>query len=80
MIVNGIEYGFKIEPYFNKIKAEIYRFSDVLEAHDGSKYKMPVIEKDFGSIFRKPIEKDYLKAREWVDNQMKYISNANTYE
>lgn len=32
---------------------------------------------EIGSIWRKPIEKDYLEAREWIDKQLKYIENAN---
>ena len=73
MIVNGREYGFLIEPFFNKVRAEIYSIDRT--------FKVPMhiskIYKEFGSTFRLPIESDYKEAREWIDNQLSYIENAN---
>ena len=73
MIVNGREYGFLIEPFFNKVRAEIYSINKT--------FKEPIhiskIYKEFGSTLRLPIESDYKEARKWVDNQLSYIENAN---
>ena len=73
MIVNGREYGFLIEPYFNKVRAEIYAIDRT--------FKLPMhiskISEEFGSVFRLPIESDYKEARKWVENQLNYIENAN---
>jgi hypothetical protein len=75
MKINNSEYGFTIEPRFGKVLAEIYKFSEnkIL----GDSFHIHLISKEFGSIFRKPIEKDYLNARNWVELQMKFIEESN---
>ena len=65
------EYSYEIYPLFNKVKAEINRTPEAYNI------KIHVLDKSFGSIFRKPIEADYLAAEKWVKNQMRYIENAN---
>ena len=65
------EYSYEIYPLFNKVTAEISRKSEIND------FKLHVLHKSFGSIFRKPIEADYLAAEKWVKNQMRYIENAN---
>jgi hypothetical protein len=77
MIINGIEYGFTILPYFNKVKAEIYQTHNTIILA-GQKMQTEVLCKDFGSVFRKPIELDYIKAKKWAEEQMKYIMDANS--
>ena len=32
---------------------------------------------EFGSIWRKPIEKDYIEAEKWCKNQLKWLQDAN---
>lgn len=51
-------YKYEIYPYFNKVKAEI--------SAELSGFDLHVLDKSFGSNFRKPIEADYLEAEEWV--------------
>ena len=77
MKVNNTEYGFTIAPNYGKVIAEIYKVSD-LDFADGKKMQIRILEKEFGSMFRTPNENDYIKAREWVDLQMKCILNANS--
>lgn len=36
-----------------------------------------ILTKSFGSLFRKPIEKDYIEARAWTTQQLNYIYQAN---
>ena len=75
MIVNNTEYGFTIAPNYGKVIAEIYRVSEI---RDGVKMQIRILDKEFGSMFRTPNENDYIKARYWVDLQMKCILNANS--
>lgn len=75
MKVNNTEYGFSITPNYGKVIAKIYIVSDFI---DDKKMNVSVLDKEFGSIFRTPNENDYVKAREWVDLQMKCILNANS--
>lgn len=74
MMINGTKYGFSIYPSFGKVQAEIYKIS---KFNDGQEMQISLLNKDFGSIFRTPNEKDYIKAREWCDLQMKCILKAN---
>lgn len=74
MIINDKEYGFTILPQTVYVVAEIY---EVFKMNDGSDLHISKLSKDFGSIFRKPIEKDYIEARKWVEIQLKCISEAN---
>ena len=66
--------GFKILPYYNKVLVEIFK---IVEYSEGKEIHIRLISKEFGSVFRKPIERDYIKARLWADIQMKSIENAN---
>jgi hypothetical protein len=63
------EFKYHIFPFFDMVRVEIYREYDGLELLN--------LSKTFGSIFRKPIEQDYLDAEIWAKNQLKYINNAN---
>jgi len=69
------KYGFSIEPFYNMVRAEIYKINNY-EALSKPVH-ISKIHKDFGSFWRKPIEKDYKKAREWVDLQIKCIETYN---
>lgn len=74
MEVNGEEIRFTILPFIDEVKAEIFRVHK-------TKYgdiDIHLISKSFGGMFRKPIEKDYVNARKWVDMQMKSIEKSNT--
>lgn len=79
METNDNEYGFSIEPNYNKVRAEIYKVS---KSEPTNKYigklQIHLVHKEFGAWFRKqPIEKDYIEAREWADKQIQFILNAN---
>lgn len=67
---------FNIRPFAGKVRAEIYEITDV-KLSDGKMLQLSILNKDFGSMFRKPIERDYLEARQWLENQIRYIKNAN---
>jgi len=76
MVVKEIEYGFNINPNYGKVEAEIYKIIDVGNTKG---IQIRLLNKEFGSLFRTPNEKDYKKAREWVDLQMKCIMESNSY-
>ena len=72
---NGIEYGFKILPRFDKVHAEIYTvFQPYL---NGEKHHIHAQSKDFKRMFKKIGTEDYNAAREWVDCQMELIFDSN---
>jgi hypothetical protein len=73
MKIKDTEYGFSILPNCGKVEAEIYRISECGPAE----FHIHLLSKRFGSMFRKPIETDYIKARVWADEQMRSIFNAN---
>lgn len=70
--INNRLYNYSIFPLYDKVYAEIYY------SYTSSKVKIHAISKEFGSIFRKPIEQDYINAKQWANNQLKYIINANS--
>jgi len=61
---------FHIFPCFDKVYAEIYYIND-------NNLQIQVLSKEFGSIWRKPIEKDYIEANKWCKNQLNWIEYAN---
>ena len=76
--VNGLDYGYNIFPHYDMVKAEIYRVSSVSELKGTH---IHLLSKSFGGVFgglfRKPIEKDYIKAKEWACNHLEFINTAN---
>lgn len=76
MNINGREYGYTIEPFFDKVVAEIYKVSDS-ELSSGKPMHIHMTKKEFGGFFRGIREQDYIEAKEWVDCQMKSIYHAN---
>jgi len=75
MKVNNKEIGFSIKPYFGKVRAEIFEVYEFKQGGDPMHHHL--LDKEFGSIFRKPNNNDYIKARAWVYDQMNAIENAN---
>lgn len=43
----------------------------------GEPAHIQLLSKEFGSMFRKPNNNDYIKARAWIYDQMNAIENAN---
>lgn len=76
MEIKGIKYGFNIFPIHGKVYAEIYKVSQYKIDRETEAHVL-LLNKEFGSMFRKPNESDYIKARKWVDLQMKCILEAN---
>ena len=74
MIINGKQYGFTVLPYWDMVQAVIFKVENF---KDGESYNLAILTKEFGSIFRRPIEQDYINARKWAENQMRYIFEAN---
>ena len=74
MKVNNKEIGFSIKPRFDKVVAEIF---EVYEMKQGDPIHIQLLSKEFGSMFRKPNNNDYIKARAWIYDQMNAIENAN---
>ena len=72
--VNGEEIKYTILPMFDQVKASIFR---VVKSKYGD-MDFNLIHKYFGGHFRQPNDKDYIKAKEWVDMQMAAIKKANT--
>ena len=64
-------FGYHICPRYNRVYAEIYYTTST------NNIEIQVINKEFGSFWRNPNESDYIKAKEWVLNQLKYIQNAH---
>lgn len=73
MKIKDTEYGFSILPNSNKVLAELFKVVEI----NSISFNIQMLSKEFGSIFRKPIEVDYIKARAWADAQMEYIRKAN---
>lgn len=67
--IDGKEFGYRIIPFYNKVLVEIY--------YKIYTFEFKVLSKTFGKFWRKPIENDYIKAKIWATNQMKYIREAN---
>jgi len=77
MKVNNREYEYTIVPRVNKIQAKIYQ---VVEKSIGTfKYNTHILllDKTFSKWYRKPIKEDYIKAREWAEEQIQCIFHAN---
>jgi len=74
MIINGKEFGFEIIPN------EIYVVATIFEVYPckDKDLHFKKLSKEFGFLFRKPTEEDYVKARKWVDMQMKSMLRANS--
>ena len=68
-----IEISYTVLPHFGKINAELYKVYD----RSGIKTHIHLINKEFGSVWRKPIEQDYTNAKEWVDLQIKCMKANN---
>lgn len=64
-------FGYHIYPRFDKVYAEIY-YTGI-----NDKLEIQVLNEEFGSNWRKPIESDYTKAEIWCKRQLKYIREAN---
>ena len=75
MKVNNREYGYTVEPRFGKILAEIYSVSKMMIGKEPM--HIHLIKKQFGKWYRKPIKEDYVKAREWAEEQIQCIYHAN---
>lgn len=70
--IDGKTFSYRILPCFgNKVYAEVYY------KVPGSTIEVQVLNKEFGSVWRKPIERDYEKAKDWCENQLEWIQNAN---
>lgn len=69
--IDGKMFGYHICPRFGKVYAEIY-YTGI-----NDKLEIQVLNEEFGSNWRKPIESDYIKAEIWCKNQLKYIREAN---
>ena len=65
--------GYTVLPRFDKVRAELYKIV-VLGDKD---VHIHLLDKEFGSIWRKPIEQDYVVAKEWIDIQIKCIKDNN---
>jgi hypothetical protein len=77
MRINGIEYGYTIEPNNNRVRAEIYKKSKSLINLSQKNVRINLIDKTFGKWYRKPVKEDYKKAKEWAEDQMRFIFHAN---
>jgi len=77
MIVNNTEYGYTIEPFFDKVRVEIYKVSKPLATASGNKVHLHLMDKAFGAWYRKPTKEDYVDAKEWAEDQMMCIYHAN---
>ena len=64
-------FSYHIYPRFGMVYAEIYytKIDDELEYE--------VLNKEFGSIWRKPLQKDYVKADRWCKDQINWLREAN---
>ena len=69
--IDGKLFGYHICPRFGKVYAEIY-YTGI--NHD---LEIQVLNKEFGSNWRSPLEEDYKEAEEWCKNQLGWIRDAN---
>jgi hypothetical protein len=69
--IDGKLFGYHICPRFGLVYAEIYYtgLNDNIE--------IQCLNEEFGSRWRKPIEKDYIEAEKWCKNQLKWLQDAN---
>lgn len=70
MEVNGMKFGITVLPLYGNVVCEVW-----MERNIGSKGHL--VQKSFGSCFRKPVELDYVKARKWGLQQLLYIMDSN---
>ena len=76
MKVNNNQYGYTIQPFQGKIRAEIYKLGKRILEGVGMPH-IYLTHKTFGKWYRQPVKEDYEKAKEWADCQMGYIYHAN---
>jgi hypothetical protein len=74
--VNDKIYCYNICPLGGKVYAEIY-YTFKTPGIFLNNLRIQVLSKEFGSYWRTPIEKDYIKAKKWCLNQLNYILDAN---
>lgn len=79
MEVKGRNYDYLVEPFFGKIKAEVYKIIEnqtvALEKHRDT--HIHLTKKTFGKWYRGITNQDYKDAREWAETQLKAIYFAN---
>lgn len=69
--IDGKLFGYHICPRLGKVYAEIY-YTGL-----NDKIEIQVLNEEFGSNWRKPLEKDYIEAKKWCKNQLNWIRDAN---
>lgn len=68
-------FGYHIFPQWDKVYVEIYYISS---DHKLSNYPTEIfcLSKKFGRFWRKPVEIDYIKSKQWAEDQLKFIKES----
>lgn len=79
MDIRGKNFKWRITPEDRYIKAEIFYLHETLTDSNDKPIEMNAISESFGGWLwlRQINEKDWCKAREWIDTQMKSMFRAN---
>ncbi|MCO6499118.1 MAG: hypothetical protein J5I47_01930 [Vicingus serpentipes] len=75
--INKRKYSYKIEPSLNMVEAKIYKECKLLFQIGQPDHQITIQSKSFGKWYRNPNEEDYINAKAWAENQLKWILNAN---
>lgn len=79
LLINGRRYGYTIEPYYNKVRVEIYKVEEIKIIDTLKEVNIHLLDKSFGKwYYIKPVKEDYEKAKKWAERQMKLIEIANS--